>query len=143
MVEGVTGGGAAAGAVAFEEEEAGLAARRHVQAGAQMVRQTSHDSRVRTWATGDGSPDWPVRLAKVHRRRGMVPRQQGAQPAGPQPPPQRLPNRLRENFAIEMRSREAQRNHIQKDIGRRAVGTKQSVSHHGLELYGTYVRKTT
>jgi len=48
MVEGVTGGGAAAGAVAFEKGEAGLAARRHVQAGAQMVRQTSHDRRFRT-----------------------------------------------------------------------------------------------
>jgi len=143
MVEGGTGGGAAAGAVAFEEGEAGLAARRHGQAGARMVRQTSHDRRVRTLATGDGSPDRPVRLPKVHRQRGMVPRQQGAQPAGPQPPPQRLPNCLREKCAIEMRSREAQRNHIHKGIGRKAVGTNQCVSHHGLELYMSYVRRTT
>jgi len=75
-----------------------------------------------------------VRLEKVHRQRGMVPRQQGAEPAGPQPPPQRLPNLLGEKFAIERRSREAQRNHIQKDIGRKAVGTNEGVSHHDLEL---------
>jgi len=97
MVEGGTAGGVAAGAVAFEDREAGLAARRHVQAGARIVRKMSHDRRVRTLATGDGSPDRPLRLPKVHRQRGLVPRQQGAQLAGPQPPTQRLANRLREN----------------------------------------------